>query len=82
MLKGLKKRIDNEQGKTKHEAPRSVNYRATQNKDNVGTTALETKTHAATLTSTQNSDHGKFSADRLEVIELESVASRIALSDF
>ena len=32
---------DKEQGKTKHEAPRSVNYRATQNKNNIGTTALE-----------------------------------------
>ena len=41
MLKGQKKRIDEEQGKTKHEAPRSVNYRATQNKNNIGTTALE-----------------------------------------
>ena len=41
MLKGQKKHIDKEQGKTKHEAPRSVNYRATQNKNNVGTTALE-----------------------------------------
>ena len=30
-----------EQGKTKHEAPRSVNYDATQNKNNIGTTALE-----------------------------------------
>ena len=39
MLKGQKKHIDKEQGKTKHEAPRSVNYRATQN--NIGTTALE-----------------------------------------
>ena len=39
MLKGQKKHI--EQGKTKHEAPRSVNYRATQNKNNIGTTALE-----------------------------------------
>ena len=29
------------QGKTKHEGPRSVNYRATQNKNNIGTTALE-----------------------------------------
>ena len=38
MLKGQKKHIDKEQGKTKHEAPRSVNYRATQNKNN---TALE-----------------------------------------
>ena len=28
-------------GKTKHEAPRSVNYRATPNKNNIGTTALE-----------------------------------------
>ena len=41
MVKGQKKHIDKEQGKTKHEAPRSVNYRATQNKNNVGTTALE-----------------------------------------
>ena len=30
-----------EQGKTKHEAPRSVNYRDTQNKNNIGATALE-----------------------------------------
>ena len=41
MLKGQKKHIDKEQGKFKHEAPRSVNYRATQNKNNIGTTALE-----------------------------------------
>ena len=41
MLKGQKKDIDKEHGKTKHEAPRSVNYRATQNKNNIGTTALE-----------------------------------------
>ena len=41
MLKGQKKHRDKEQGKTKHEAPRSVNYRATQNKNNIGTTALE-----------------------------------------
>ena len=41
MLKGQKKHIDTEQGKTKHEAPRCVNYRATQNKNNIGTTALE-----------------------------------------
>ena len=41
MLKGQKKHIDKEQGKTKHEAPCSVNYRATQNKNNIGTTALE-----------------------------------------
>ena len=41
MLKGQKKHIDKEQGKTKHEAPRSVNYRTTQNKNNIGTTALE-----------------------------------------
>ena len=34
MLKGQKKHIDKEQGKTKHEAPRSVTYRATQNKNN------------------------------------------------
>ena len=41
MLKGRKKHIDKEHGKTKHEAPRSVNNRATQNKNNIGTTALE-----------------------------------------
>ena len=41
MLKGQKKHIDKEQAKTKHEALRSVNYRATQNKNNIGTTALE-----------------------------------------
>ena len=41
MLKGQKKHIDKEQGKTKHKAPCSVNYRATQNKNNIGTTALE-----------------------------------------
>ena len=41
MLKGQKKHIDKEQGKTKHEAPRSVNYRATQNKNNIGTTTLD-----------------------------------------
>ena len=41
MLKGQKKHIDKEQGKTKHEGPRSVNYRATHNKNNIGTTALE-----------------------------------------
>ena len=39
MLKGQKKHI--EQDKTKHEAPRSVNYRATQNKNTIRTTALE-----------------------------------------
>ena len=43
MVKGQKKhiRVDEVQGKTKHEAPRSVNYRATQNKNNIGITALE-----------------------------------------
>ena len=41
MLKGQKKHIDKEQGKTKHEAPRSVNNRATQYKNNIGTPALE-----------------------------------------
>ena len=41
MLKGQKKYIDKEQGKTKHEAPRSINYRATQNKNNIGTTTLK-----------------------------------------
>ena len=41
MLKGQKKHIDKEQGKTKHEAHCSVNYRATQNKNNIGTAVLE-----------------------------------------
>ena len=41
MLKAQKKHIGKEQGKTKHEAPCSVNYKATQNKNNIGTTALE-----------------------------------------
>ena len=41
MLNGQKKHIDKEQGKTKHEAPRSVNYRATLSTNNIGTTALE-----------------------------------------
>ena len=39
MLKGLKKHEDKEQGKTKHEAPRSINNKTTQNKNNTGTTA-------------------------------------------
>ena len=41
MLKGQKKHIDKEQGKTKHEASRSVDNRAIQNKNNIRTTALE-----------------------------------------
>ena len=41
MLKGQKKHRDKEQGKTKHEAPRSANNRATQSKNNIGTTTLE-----------------------------------------
>ena len=41
MLKEEKKHIDKEQGKTKPEAPRSVNFRPTQNKNIIGTTALE-----------------------------------------
>ena len=41
MLKGQKKHIDKEQDKGKHEAPRSVNYRAIQNENKIGTTALE-----------------------------------------
>ena len=41
MLKGLKKHEDKERAKTKHEVPRSINYKATQNKNNTGTTALE-----------------------------------------
>ena len=49
MLKGQKEHIDKEQGKTKHEAPRSVNYRATQNKNNIGTTAIERSVTEYTL---------------------------------
>ena len=41
MLKRQKKHIDKEQDKTKPEALRSVNYKAIQNKNNIGTTALE-----------------------------------------
>ena len=42
MLKGKKKHEDKEQGKTlKDEAPRSINHKATQNKNNTRTTALE-----------------------------------------
>ena len=41
MLKRRKKHIDKEQGKTKPKARRSVNYRASQNKNNIGATALE-----------------------------------------
>ena len=41
MLQGQTKHIDKEQGKTTHEEPRSVNYRATQSKNNIETTALE-----------------------------------------
>ena len=41
MLKGQKKHTDKEQGKTKHEVPWSVNYRATRNKNNIGTNTLE-----------------------------------------
>ena len=36
MLKGQKKHIDKEQGKTKPEVPHSEKYRATQNKNNIG----------------------------------------------
>ena len=42
MLKGMKKYEDKEQDKTiKHEALRNVHHRATQNKNNTGSTALE-----------------------------------------
>ena len=42
MRKEMKKHEDKEHGKTlKHEAPRSINHKATQNKNNTGTTALE-----------------------------------------
>ena len=38
MLKWQEKHEDKEQGKTKHEAPRSINHKATQNKNNTWTT--------------------------------------------
>ena len=42
MLKGMTKDQDKEHEKTlHHEAPRSINHKATQNKNNTGTTALE-----------------------------------------
>ena len=42
MLKGKTKHEDKEHEKTlKHEAPRSINHKATQNKNNIGATALE-----------------------------------------
>ena len=41
MLKAQQKQVDKEQGNAKHEALRSLNYRATQNKNNIGTTALK-----------------------------------------
>ena len=40
--KRMKKHEDKEHGKTlKHEAPCSINHKATQNNNNIGTTALE-----------------------------------------
>ena len=42
MLIGMKKHEDKEHGKTlKHEAPRSINHKATQNKNSTETIALE-----------------------------------------
>ena len=42
MLKGMKKHEEKEHGETlKHEAPRSINHKATQSKKNTGTTALD-----------------------------------------
>ena len=41
MLKELKKHEDKEQGKTQYEVPHSINHKATQNKNNTRTTALE-----------------------------------------
>ena len=42
MLKEMKKHEDKEYGKTlKREVTRSINHKATQNKNNTGTTALE-----------------------------------------
>ena len=40
MLKEMKRNEDKEHGKSlKHEEPRSINHKATQNKNNTGTTA-------------------------------------------
>ena len=43
MLKGETKHEDNKHEKTliKHETPGSINHKATQNKNNLGTIALE-----------------------------------------
>ena len=42
MLNGMTKHDDKEHGKTlKHEAPRSINHKAIQSKNNTETTALE-----------------------------------------
>ena len=42
ILNGMMKHKDKEHGMTlKHEASRSINHKATQNKNNTGTTALE-----------------------------------------
>ena len=42
MLNGMTKHEDKEHGKTlKHETPHSLNHKATQNKNNTGTIALE-----------------------------------------
>ena len=41
MLKGQTKHEDKELGKSRHEAPRSVNHKATRNKNNTETNALE-----------------------------------------
>ena len=42
MLKGMKKQEDKEHRKTfKHDVPHSINYKATQHKNNTGTTALQ-----------------------------------------
>ena len=42
MLKGMTKHEDKEHNKTlKHEARHSINHKATQNKNNTETTALE-----------------------------------------
>ena len=46
MLKGKTKHEDKEKEKTlKHEAPCSINHKATQNKNNIGTIALELSKH-------------------------------------
>ena len=62
MLKGMTKHDDKEHGKTlKHEAPRSINHKATQNKNNTGTTALE----RSVAQTTEGGGGGNLTVDKL-----------------